>query len=38
MEQKMEKDFFIFKIIAFEQGTTNFHNLEQGTCYRQSMC
>ena len=38
MEQKIEKKFFVFQIIAFELGVTNSHNLEQDTCRRQSMC
>ena len=37
MEQKIEKKFFVFQIIAFELGVTNSHNLEQDTCRRQSM-
>ena len=38
MEQKIEKKFFVFTIIAFESGAANSHNPEQDTCYRQSMC
>ena len=38
MELKTEKMFFVFKIIAFEQGTANSHNPEQDTCNWQSMC
>ena len=29
---------FVFKIIGFELGTSNSHNLEQDTCHRQWMC
>ena len=38
MEQKMEKNTFIFEIIAFELGVANFYNVEQHTSRRQSMC
>ena len=38
MEQKIEKNIFVFQIIAFELGVANSHNLEQDTCRRQSMC
>ena len=38
MEQKIEKEFFVFQIIAFELGVTNFRNLERFTRHRQSMC
>ena len=37
MEQKVEKTFFVFKIIAFELGTANSHNPQQDTCHRQPM-
>ena len=37
MEQKKEKKFYVFKIIAFELETTNSLNLEQDTCHWQSM-
>ena len=38
MEQKIEKKFFVFNIMAFEYGTENSHNLQQDTCHRQPMC
>ena len=38
IEQKIEKKFSIFKIIAFELGATNSHNPQQDTCHQQSMC
>ena len=38
MEQKTEKNFSFFKIIAFEQGTTNPQNPQRDTFHRQSMC
>ena len=38
MEQKIDKMFFIFQIVAFELRVVNFHNLEQNTCHQQSMC
>ena len=38
MEQEIEKQFVIFQITAFELGVANSHNLEQDTCYLQSMC
>ena len=38
MEQKIEKNIFVFQIIAFELGVANSHNLEQDTCRRQLMC
>ena len=34
----MRKMFSVLKIIAFESGTTNYHNPEQDTCHWQSMC
>ena len=37
MEKKNQKKFLDLKIIAFESGTTNCHNLEQDTCHCQSM-
>ena len=37
MEQKIEKNYFVCQIIAFELGVANSHNLEQDTCRRQSM-
>ena len=38
MEYKTQKLFFVFKIVAFELGTSNSHNPEQDTCNGQSMC
>ena len=38
MEQNNHKKIFVLKIIAFESGTTNFHNPEQDICHWQSMC
>ena len=38
MEQQTEKKFFVFKIIAFEQGAAKSHNLEQDTSSPQLMC
>ena len=38
MEQKIEKKFFVFKIIAFELGVANSLNLEHDPCHRQSLC
>ena len=38
MEQKKLKKFLVFKIIAFEPGSTNSHNPEQDTCHWQSIC
>ena len=37
MEQKIEKNYFVCQIIAFELGVANSHNTEQDTCRRQSM-
>ena len=37
MEQKIQKKFLVFQIIAFELGVANSRNLEQDTCHRQSM-
>ena len=31
MEQKIEKIFFVFQIIAFELGVANSHNPEEDT-------
>ena len=33
MEQKKLKMFLVFKIIAFEPGSTNSHNPEEDTCH-----
>ena len=38
MEQKIEKKFFVFKIIAFELGVANSCNLKQDTWHFHSMC
>ena len=38
MEQKLEKNFSVFKIIAFEYGTAVSHNPKQHTLYGQPMC
>ena len=38
MEQKIEKNFFNFEIIAFELGVADSHPLEQDICDWQSMC
>ena len=38
MEQKMERNFLVFKIIAFKQGMANYHNPEQDICHQQSTC
>ena len=32
MEQKNEKKFLLFKIIAFEPGSSNSDNIEEDTC------
>ena len=37
MEQKIEKNYFVCQIIAFELGVANSHNTEQDSCRRQSM-
>ena len=37
MEQKMTKKTLVFKIIALELGSINFHILEQDTCHWQSI-
>ena len=38
IEEKVEKKFFVFQIIAFELGIANSRNLEQGICHVESMC
>ena len=38
MEQNNVKIFLVYKIIAFEPGSTNSHNLEEDTCHCQSIC
>ena len=37
MKQKNLNKLLVLKIIAFESGTTNSHNLEQDICHWQSM-
>ena len=37
-KQKIEKNFFVFKIIVFEEGVAISHNPEQDICHPQSMC
>ena len=37
MEKTLSKNVFFFEIIAFELGVANSHNLEQDTCYRQTI-
>ena len=32
MHQKIERNFFVFQIVAFELRVGNSHNLEQDTC------
>ena len=38
MEQKNQKKLLVLKIIPFESGTRNSHNLEQDICHWQSIC
>ena len=38
MNQKMEKKFFAFKIIAFELVAVNSHCYKESSCHRESMC
>ena len=38
MEQKIEKTFFLLKIISFESGTTYSNNPEKKTFHWYSMC
>ena len=38
MEEKIEKIFFVFQILAFELGVANSGNIEQDTCDCQPMC
>ena len=38
MEQKNAKKFLVFRIIAFEEGSTNSHILEEDTSHWQSIC
>ena len=36
MEQKIEEEIFVLKIIAFESGAANSYNPERDTCHRKS--
>ena len=38
MEQKNQKKFLLFKIIAFEPGSSNPDNIEEDTCLWLSIC
>ena len=38
MEEKNQKKFFVFKVIAFESVETDSHNPKEDTCHWQSMC
>ena len=38
MEQENPKKILVFKIIAFEAGSTNSHILKQDSCHWQSIC
>ena len=38
MEQKIEKNFLVFQILAFELEVANSGNIEQDTTHRESMC
>ena len=38
MKQKIERKFFVFRILAFQLGVANSHNIELDTCHWQSMC
>ena len=38
MEQENQELFLVLKIIAFESGTTNSHNIGQDISHWQSMC
>ena len=38
MEQKNQKKFLVFKIIALEPGSTNSYILDQDTFYWRSIC
>ena len=38
MKQKYQKKLLVLKLIAFESGMTNSHNVEQDICHWQSMC
>ena len=38
MERKIQKKIFVFRIIPFQLGVANSHNLEQDTSHRKSVC
>ena len=38
IEQKNQKKVLLFKIIAFEMGSSNSDNMEEDTCLQQSIC
>ena len=38
MKQKYQKKLLVLKLIAFESGMTNSHNVEQDICHWQSIC
>ena len=38
MEQKIEKKFFVFHILAFELEVANSRDIEKDTCHRHSLC
>ena len=38
MEEENPKKFLVFKIIAFDPGSTNSHIPERDTCHWQSIC
>ena len=38
MEQKIEKKFFVFQVIAFQLGVANSRNIEQDTYHQQPIC
>ena len=38
MEQKNKERYLVFKITAFEPGSTNSHSPKQDTCHWQSVC
>ena len=38
MEQKNSRKFLVLKVIEFEAGSKNSHNLEHYICHWQSIC
>ena len=38
MEQKIQKKFFVFQVIAFQLGVGNSRNIEPDTCHQQPIC